>query len=326
MQALRNRLIRHLGVAVACLLILGAFAGLVRLLPWLVAESVPFRVSLPFVRGLAAVTSETAWLVGFPIAAATGVAAATDAGERQALAALGVRPRQLLPMSAPIVVVASLAIIGLAMLWGDDARHPGRFAQRLVDQGRQACTRVAEPRALAVPMLKMTWICFPDRPPTIVGRVPGQRDAWLSAHRLDFDDRVSSLRAEGLVVVVPKRDAAPAISASAGVATIVGLPALGSGSTVHSLPRAAVLAGGAAAAFWIALVGTWVLRVRHQLLALGLGAGGPVAALACLHALDRAGAGLGGYLLVPAAASATSAALYGAASMWLRSRLGVRRK
>ena len=90
-----------LGVAV--------LAGTVRVLPWLVAPHVPFRVALPFARALFAVGLETTLLAAPPIGWAFCAAALVERGEARALFATGASP-------AGIVRTTLVAALGFALL------------------------------------------------------------------------------------------------------------------------------------------------------------------------------------------------------------------
>jgi hypothetical protein len=51
-------------------LVIALFAGLVRLLPWMLASELPWGVVWPFAQALGAVALETSLLVGVPAGAA----------------------------------------------------------------------------------------------------------------------------------------------------------------------------------------------------------------------------------------------------------------
>ena len=93
-------------VASAIIALVGLLAGAVRVLPWLLAPAVPWRVAEPFARGLVAVSFEAALLVGWPIGWALACFRFVEGGEARVLQTLGQPPHEtvarLMPRGAPL--------------------------------------------------------------------------------------------------------------------------------------------------------------------------------------------------------------------------------
>jgi hypothetical protein len=193
--------------AAAVVLLAAAGAGTIRLLPWLLAEEVPLEVCWPFAKALAAVAVETAFLVGVPFGFALGASEFVDRGEARALLALGVRPAWIAARAAvAALVIATFAFVA-SVAWGADAALPGRFAAQLVAQGRASCAKIREPRAALVPMVGVTWACFPKRAPRVVGALPGAaKNAFFSAASLKPSEDLRSFTLSDLVLVARRTD------------------------------------------------------------------------------------------------------------------------
>ena len=139
-------------VAASILALVGLLAGAVRVLPWLLAPGVPWRVAEPFARGLAAVSFEAALLVGWPIGWALACFRFVEGGEARVLQTLGQGPHEtvarLMPRGAPL----ALALAGVALVYGGDASAPGRVATDLVAQRARGLRGRARPLDLLDPV------------------------------------------------------------------------------------------------------------------------------------------------------------------------------
>ena len=84
-----RRAARAAGLAAAAIMGVATLAGLVRVLPWIVAPNVPLRVALPFAQALFAVGLETTLLCAPPIGWALAASTLVERGEARALFAIG---------------------------------------------------------------------------------------------------------------------------------------------------------------------------------------------------------------------------------------------
>jgi hypothetical protein len=299
--ALGRLALRYGLFASAVVLALALAAGLVRLLPWLVSPEVPLRVSLPFALALAVIAVETAFFVGLPIGFALAAAELVDRGEARALWALGASPLQIVAGSAPHALVLAAIALGAALSWDGDASVPGAFARQLIEQARASCVGESRPKTALVPMVGVTWLCFPGRPPRVTGTLPrfGER-AWFSAAELRPSDDLRSLELTDLRIVTRKTEAQPALRLSVDAARISGLEPWGRPAKLGSLPRALLTSTTSIA---LGLLAAWLALGRadgSRLSALAVAGAAALAALSTLHWLDKQTLPNAAYALVPA--------------------------
>ena len=300
----------------AGMLLLGVatLAGMVRLLPWLVAPGVPYRAVLPFARGLLAMGLETSLLAAPPLGWAYACSVLVERGEARALFCLGVSPGALVRTTlGPAVLFAALA--GAAgLVWGIEAAAPGRLARDLVAQSKQSCQTVTSPRALDVPVVGVTWLCSPNVPPRLAGSLPGTGRGTFTAADLVISDDLRAIELTDLRIAFG--DAAT-MRVHARGASVAGLAPWGRASNLRPWLRAGLLAAtGSGIALLAAL---FVLRGGHssRIAALGIGAAGPVTALLLFSILERRTSTPALYFAVPAAAAAAVIA-----TSWLAGVLG----
>lgn len=292
-------------LAVLVVLAVGLGAGAVRLLPWVFAPEVPLEVALPFARALGAAATETALLVGTPIGVALGAASFVERGEARSLLSLGVAPRQLAGGAAP-VLLAFVALVGLCSLgWGSNADVPGRFAVDLVAQGRASCARATAPKSAQVPLVGVTWLCFPGETPRVSGELPGLGGlAWFTATEFVPSDDLREVRLSNLRVFTKELDDRHRLELAVGSATIRGLPGWGRSAKLSVLARASLTALTAAL---LALGVVWTVLATHvtgRIHALTLAALPALAAFVLLGRLDAGSYSAAAYGLVPALALA----------------------
>lgn len=291
-------------------------AGLVRLLPWLLSPEVPFRVALPFAKALAAVAIETAFFVGMPIGFALAAAECVERGEARALFALGVSPAGLVRTALrPLAGLGSLAVL-LVVAWDAEASMPGRFARRLVEQARASCADVDRPQTALVPLVGVTWLCFPGRTPRVVGTLPGFGErAWFSAATLIPSDDLRSFDLSDLRIVTQRTDASPPVVLHVASAHIAGLAPWGRPAKLGVASRAVLVVSSAlllsVLAAWIALSG----GIANRLLSTCVSGSAVLSALAVLHALDKGSLPNSAYSLVPAVGVAALFAVSGSARL-----------
>jgi hypothetical protein len=282
-------------------------AGAIRLLPWLLAEEVPLEVCWPFARALAAVAVETGFLVGLPLGFAVAASDFVERGEARALLALGARPVRIAAgaMSAALLLAASAFAASSA--WGSDAALPGRFAAQLVAQGRASCARIREPRAVLVPLVGVTWTCFPRRAPRVVGVLPGgAKDAFFSAASLKPSEDLRSFALTDLELLARRPDGSekPALKLRVRRALVAGLSSWGRPPHLPLRARAALVA---ATGSFLGLLVAWssiAFQRASRLSAAAVGGASALAALTALQGLDRAALSPSAYALVPAAGAA----------------------
>ncbi len=289
------------GLGLAALL-----AGAVRILPWVLDPEVPARVALPFARGVAELAVEAAVMVGWPIGFALAAQRFAERGEARAMMLLGESPAKTALAQWPVALPLA-ALLALASALGAlDASAPGRMAQDLLDQGRAACAAASEPRTYAIPFVDATWLCAPSSAPVLYGSGPG------SLHSVAFSAR--NARIAGDMRRINLDDARFSLSSldakvHANRVVLRGMSPWTHASNVPPIERALVVVLAAAlaagAAIWAAVTG----RAKGPLLAIALGALGPLAALGLMRALERADAPAAWYLVTPIASALFPAVL-----------------
>ena len=289
------------GLAAVVLMALGVAAGVVRLLPWLLAPEVPFEVALPFARALGAATTETVVLTALPIGFALAAAAFNSRGETRALAALGMSPARLTASTWLSVCLIAIVTYAGGMAWGSSADVPGQFAAQLVRQGRASCARANRPRSASVPLVGVTWLCFPNAAPRVTGPLPGSASrAWFSASNLVPSDDLREVSLTDLRIVTRVGDGEKRLDLRVREGTVRGLPAWGRSAKLRPAVRGAL---ASATGLLLALVATFavlLLGVERRWTALALGGAPAVLALFVLHRLDASNAQTHSYALVPA--------------------------
>lgn len=286
-------------------------AGLVRLLPWIMAPQVPLRVALPFAKALAAVAVETAFLVGVPVGFAAGASKLVERGEARALLSLGASPLRLVLGSGPRLL--ALAVVGYlgCVAWGADSTNPGVFAAQLIQQGKRSCARTSVPRSVLVPMVGVSWLCFPGHGPRVTGPLPGVRDgsAWFSASGLEPSSDLRSFQLVDLRLSTHSRGAVPALALHVRHATVSGLALWGHPDKLSVSVRA-LLVG--ATGVLLALLVAWLALaygIAGWLRATVLGGASAVSALSVLHLIDRSPFSGLAYALVPLVGACAAAVL-----------------
>jgi hypothetical protein len=285
-----------LAASTACAL--AALAGAaVRVLPWLLDPAVTLRVAAPFARSIAALALEASLLVGWPVGWAVSAVGVVERGEGRVLATLGERPGRTAMRLVPQALAWSLLLGGVSFLGGRDASAPGRVVDELLEQARASCDEVSrdDPRdpestasERAVPFANATWLCAPGQPPRLAGRGPGAlRGVFFTASGAHVTGDLRRLELSDAKLVVGP------VHLAVGALRLRGLTPWAHGSNLAPAARAVLLAlTGATAALlatYLALRG----RVRLRLVAVVVGAAGPLAALAWLRALERTDARAG---------------------------------
>jgi hypothetical protein len=290
-------------VAGAVVLGVATVAGIVRILPWIVAPDVPVGLAIPFARGLLAVGLETALLCAPPIGWALAASGLVDRGETRALFAIGASPSGIVRTTlGPVLIFACLAAVA-ALSWGTEAAAPGRLGREMIDRARGSCAGVSDARAVQIPFLRASWLCFPGAPPRIVGPLPGAAIGMFSAAGLSVSDDLHRVTAVDMRVLLGQ---AGTIRLSADRATLRNVAPFGRASTLRPARRSALLSVTGAL---LALLSAWavVRSGRASLLfALSIGAAGPVAALCTLTFLEQRSAVALAYLAIPAVAVGTA--------------------
>jgi hypothetical protein len=290
------RAARAASIAGAAIMAVATLAGLIRVLPWIVAPNVPLRVALPFARALLAVGLETTLLCAPPIGWALAAATLVERGEARALFAIGLSPARVV-RSTLVAALGFAALSALAAtLWGSEASAPGRLARALVEQSKQSCSEAA--RTAHVPFVGVTWLCFRDHPPRLSGALPGGGGTFTAADLAISDD----LRALSFSDMRLLLGAKSEVRLHVDRAEVNGLSPWGRASNLRPGVRAALLSvTGAVLALSAALFVLW-RSVSSRFFALLVGGSGPVAALLAMSRLEQAAHAPWVYAWVPVAA------------------------
>jgi hypothetical protein len=300
-------------VASTALAVGGVVAGAVRLLPWLLDPSVPWRVAMPFARGLLAVALEAALVVGWPVGWALASCRAVESGAARVFQALGESPTatvgRLVPSGAAFAALLGVA----AAVSGTDAGAPGRVATELLVGARGACARVQTPATYLVPFTDMAWLCAPGREPRLAGALPGglvgpNGRAAMTARAARIAGDFRAIELDDARLALPSETAMPAsVAVHVGHLSVHGMAPWARASTLPAILRAVVLALSAWGAAAVAAHGVLAHALRRRAGAIVLGALGPVVALGLLRALERADARPSAFLVVPVAACGCTA-------------------
>jgi hypothetical protein len=301
-------------VASLAIALAGFVAGAVRVLPWLLDPAVPWPTAAPFARGLAAVALEAALLVGWPVGWALACFRYVESGEARVLLTLGERPADTVLRLAPQGAVFALALAAVSLVYGSDARAPGRVATELLADARVSCAAASAPTSYAVPFTDFTWLCAPPARdgkagagPRLVGSAPALGGAVVTATGARIAGDFRSIDLDDARVLFP---GTPPMLIRVASLSLHGMAPWARASTLPASLRAVLLALTAWAS---ASLAAWAVLRRaaiNRLVALALGAAGPLVALGLLRLLERADAHAWLFALVPlaAAASCTSAA------------------
>jgi hypothetical protein len=303
MGALRRHCVRLTLVAVGVVLLIALATGAIRLLPWLLAPEVPLEISAPFAVALAAVATEATVLVALPVGFALAAAVFVDRGEARALLALGAPPQRIAFATLPVALTFALVACASIASWDAETGAPGRFATQLIEHGRASCDRASEPRSALVPLVSVTWLCFPGRSPRVAGPLPRSAGrAWFTARSLEpSDDLRTFLLGDLRLLMKTDSKVLPRIRVHADRASVSGLPRWGRPARLPIAVRAVLISG---TAVWLALLSIWsVVRAggRSRLLAASLAALGALSALWVLQRADQATGTLAVYSLIPTA-------------------------
>ena len=262
-----------------------------RVLPWLLDPLVPWRVAVPFGRAVASVAVEAAVLVGWPVGWALATFALCERGEARVLATLGERPLRTTSRLFPMALLFG-AIVGAASLAGGrDASEPGPGLYDLRRPGPASCAGARAPRAFDGPYVGAAWLCgaAPGGQPLLAGRPPfasaGERSLLYTARSIDVTPDARRIELDGASL-------ATRASTLRAAHAVFLLPTFVRASSLPAEWRAVFLA---AAGVTSGLIAVWILLLMEErglghwrLHAIALGAAGPVACLALLHALERA--------------------------------------
>ncbi len=287
-------------VAATVVALVAMAAGVARILPSLLDPGVPWRAARPFVMGLLALALEIGALVGWPLGWVEIAVRSQERGEARARMALGESPaKRLLRLWPTIALLASLGALG-SLAWGRDARGPGRIARALVAEGRATCLASSEPRAVAVPLVRATWLCRPGLPPILLGRGAGNASAiTFAAESLDISDDLTTFTANEAQILVPASDG---VRFAVHEARVTGLHPFSAPSSVPPWARALSIVTAALLSALVATGAALAGVVRARVAAWGLALVGPAVTLVVLRALEQAQIGDGRLVLVPLAA------------------------
>ena len=306
MPSLARAALRSAAIASAAVGLVGAVAGTVRLLPWVLDPGVPLLVAAPFARGLAAVTLEAAMLLGWPIGWAVACFRSVESGEARVFRSLGEAPVFTVGKLAPQGALFAVVLAAVGLVYGGDANAPGRVATELVERARASCTAVRGTSTYSIPFTGLTWLCAPDRAPRLVGTAPGGlAGTVMTAAEARIAGDFRALELADAHVFVP---GSPPIALHARTLSLRGLAPWARASRLPAALRAAMVAVGAWASASVAAYAVLQRAARTRLGAIAVGAAGPLAALALLRLIERADVGAPALLALPLTASVCSGA------------------
>src|SRR5262249_59043972 len=137
------------------------------------------------------------------------------------------------------------------------------------------CTRARAPRSVIVPLIDVTWLCFPGAAPRVAGTLPGAGDrAFFTAAALRPSDDLRSLELDDLVLVARGESTEsklginpelgspverPALRVGVRRAHVAGLPAWGRPASLSPSLRSSLLALTPAL---LAIIVAWLVIVR----------------------------------------------------------------
>lgn len=288
------------------LVALALFAGVVRILPWVLDPSVPMRVALPFARGVGELAIEAAILVGWPLGWALAAHKFAERGEARAMMLLGESPIRATLLQwrsgAPLAIVLAFA----SAMGARDANAPGIMAEELIAQGRTACLHATTPSTYAVPFVDATWLCRPNEAPILYGSGPGSlrsvaftaKDAHVAGdmRRFELDDARFSLESLNARV-------------HANHVVLHGMSPWTHASNVPPLERALVVVLTAALAALAAMFASLTRLAHGTLASIGVAIAGPLAALGVMRAFERADVPASVYFVTPIVAAGASLAI-----------------
>lgn len=274
-------------VAAAALILGAALVGAaIRLLPWALDPTIGGRTLAPFAKSLLAVAFEAALMTGWPVGWALAAQRLVERGEARVLASLGEPPARTIARLAPQAVLLGAALVLSSTLLGRDAVAPGRVVNELLVEGRRAC---APGTTRGIPFVAVTWLC-PSREgarPRLVGRAPMGNVVFTAEDAKVSDDlrRIELARAR---LTLPTGSAGTTVRARVGALVLRGMPPWARASSLPPPLRAVVVTGSSLVAGCAAVAA--ILRGRRRrvggVTAAAIGAAGPLAALATLHALE----------------------------------------
>ncbi len=289
--------------------LLGVLAASVRLLPWWLSHDVPLSVSMPFALALLAAALEAALLIGAPLGLALTVGMAVESGEVRALEALGASPWQIARSLWPVPAALGLLVGGLDMAWDARSAPPGVFAQKLVEEAKTSCYDTDETRAISVPLVNVTWMCFPGQPPRVIAPLPGGGDAWVVAQSVTFSADLRSIVLRKMRILTRPAEGRPTLHVSVESGSIRGLPGWGRGTRLSGSQRGIVavlvLFGASIAVAWSVLRG----KLGALIAIVPMGLLPPALGLAVMSRLDASDLPLSLFAAVPAACALLPIAL-----------------
>jgi hypothetical protein len=274
--------------------VVGTFAGLVRLMPWLLDPKVTLATATPFARALLELAAEAAILLGWPLGWALACTSFVERGEARAMAALGQSPKEVALRLWPqaIVFVGALAVVSFA--GGVDASAPGRVVTELLAQGRKSCVAARQAETYAVPFADVTWLCSPEAPPRLAGHGPGALSAaefTATSARVSGDLREIDLSGVHVSWPLGPRE----IDLSVSEMRFRGLSAFAQATTVPPLSRAVALAASATIAAIASAVGVLSGALRGRAAAIVASASVSLAALGAMRSINAAAGRSSGY-------------------------------
>jgi hypothetical protein len=278
-----RRAARAAGLAAAAIMGVATLAGLVRVLPWIVAPNVPLRVALPFARALFAVGLETTLLCAPPIGWALAASTLVERGESRAFFAIGLSPARVVRATAWYAAGFAAMSALAALAWGTEASAPGRLARSLVEQSKQSCAGEVVPRTAHVPFVGVTWLCFQDQAPRLSGSLPGGGGTFTAAD-LAISDDLRSLYFADMRMMLGEGGG---VRVHVDQAQVTGLSPWGRASNLRPATRALLLSTTGAILALLASFFVLSRSVQSRLASLLIGGAGPVAALLTMSRLEQ---------------------------------------
>ncbi len=325
-RLLSVRAARLPAVIAAAILAAALIAGAVRALPILLDPGVPLRLAPVIARGVAGVALEVALFVAPPIAWALVASRLVDRGEARALFAIGVHPLRIVAAGWPAAAAVALAAALASAAWGREASSPGRTVRDLLAGARASCTAAPPPAVADVPLLGVSWVCFPGEPPRALlplGLPLGAGRGVFSATSIAVSDDLRALDAADLDLLLSATGGEAADGEArvhASTASLRGLLPVGHASNLGAAGRALLLAVSVTLLSAVAAAIALAAAVRARPWALALGAAGPAVALMVFSTLERAPSPPAAYAAVPLAGLAALLAFAAGAGALERSR------